>query len=188
MSRANAVAHWNFVAAGGFEHAAAVDEQQVIQLFDELRGPLLRYLSALGLPFDQGEEAIQEAFLALFEHLRRGKSQRNLRGWIFRVAHNLALKRRLAAKREASSASFDDFAATRPDTAENPEQQLLSSQRRERIQAILRALEERDRCCLALRAEGLRYREIAEILEMSLGAVAASLARSIERLRCATHA
>jgi RNA polymerase sigma-70 factor (ECF subfamily) len=35
---------------------------------------------------------------------------------------------------------------------------------------------------LHLRAEGLRYREIAEILEMSLGAVSISLSRSLARL------
>jgi RNA polymerase sigma-70 factor (ECF subfamily) len=33
-----------------------------------------------------------------------------------------------------------------------------------------------------LGAEGLRYREIAEVLGMSLGAVAKSLERSLERI------
>jgi RNA polymerase sigma-70 factor (ECF subfamily) len=32
-----------------------------------------------------------------------------------------------------------------------------------------------------LRAEGLRYREIAQVLDMSLGAVSISLARSLAR-------
>jgi RNA polymerase sigma-70 factor (ECF subfamily) len=48
--------------------------------------------------------------------------------------------------------------------------------------ATVRALPERDQHCLHLRAEGLRYREIAEILEMSLGAVSISLSRSLARL------
>jgi RNA polymerase sigma-70 factor (ECF subfamily) len=37
-------------------------------------------------------------------------------------------------------------------------------------------LPQRDRACLALRAEGFRYREIADILGISLGSVAASMA------------
>ena len=41
---------------------------------------------------------------------------------------------------------------------------------------------DRDRRCLLLRAEGLRYRDIAGTLGMSLGGVAKSLARSIARL------
>ena len=48
--------------------------------------------------------------------------------------------------------------------------------------AILDALSEQDRRCLCLRAEGLRYRKIAEILEISLGAVSLSLARSLGRI------
>ena len=42
---------------------------------------------------------IQEVFLALLQHLQRGKSRADLRGWMFRVAHNLALKQRSRARR-----------------------------------------------------------------------------------------
>jgi len=47
---------------------------------------------------------------------------------------------------------------------------------------VVNALPEQDQSCLCMRAEGLRYREIAEALGISLGSVAASLARSLERL------
>ena len=66
--------------------------------------------------------------------------------------------------------------------ASNPEEQLATQQRQERLLAVFRALPERDRRCLALRAEGLRYREIAAALGISLGAVAKSLARSMSRM------
>ena len=153
MSESDSIAHWKLAVAAKSDRAPAPsgDEQQVIQLFDELRGPLLRYLLGFGVPAQDAEEVVQEVFLALFRHLQHGKSRHNLRGWIFRVAHNLGLKRRLAKTREASDA------ADRPDPAENPEEQLLSGQRRQRLQAVLHALPEQDRCCLSLRAEGLRY-------------------------------
>jgi RNA polymerase sigma-70 factor, ECF subfamily len=185
MAEPDSVARWELAAGTTSERAPApsADEQEVIQLFDELRNRLLRYLLALGLPAHEGEEVIQEVFLALFQHLQRGRSRQNLRGWIFRVAHNLGLKRRLARAREtASSAGEQEFlTATRPDPAENPEEQLLSSQRLQRLQAVLRALPEQDQWCLSLRAEGLRYREIADVLGMSLGSVSASLGRSLAR-------
>ncbi len=185
MPEPDAVAGWELAASPASERAPAptADEQEVIQLFDELRNRLLRYLLGLGLPAHDGEEVIQEVFLALFQHLQRGRSKQNLRGWIFRVAHNLGLKRRLARAREAVSAAGEQefLAAVQPDPAENPEEQLLSSQRLQRLQAILRALPEQDRWCLSLRAEGLRYREIAEVLGMSLAWVSASLGRSLAR-------
>ena len=179
------MARLELAAAGQSKRAPAptADEQVVIQLFDELRNRLLRYLLSLGLPAQDGEEVIQEVFLALFQHLQRGRSRENLRGWVFRVAHNLGLKRRLATAREATGATGDRefLAAARPDPAEDPEEQFLSSQRLQRLQAVLRALPEQDQWCLSLRAEGLRYREIAEVLGMSLGSVSASLGRSLAR-------
>jgi len=61
----------------------------------------------------------------------------------------------------------------------------LSADRQRRLLAVFEALSEQDRACLRLRAEGLRYREIARVLGISLGAVSISLTRSLARLMCA---
>jgi RNA polymerase sigma-70 factor (ECF subfamily) len=143
---------------------------------------LLRYLYSLGVREHDAEEVVQEVFLALFQHLRLGRARHSLRGWIFRVAHNLGLKRRGTAWRTINPEDESIF-QRQIDPAPNPEQQLDAHQRRERLLAVFRALPEQDRCCLHLRSEGLRYRDIAETLGMSLGSVAQSLARSLEKLR-----
>jgi RNA polymerase sigma-70 factor (ECF subfamily) len=139
---------------------------------------------SLGLSLHDGEEIIQEVFLALFRHLQMGKSRQNLRGWVFRVAHNLALKQRAANKKAQTMLDSDEAVARRqPDTAPNPEQQAAGNQRWQRMQAVLRVLPEQDRSCLYLRAEGLRYREIAAALGISLGSVSIALARSLARMK-----
>lgn len=159
-------------------------EREVIVLFDRFRSPLLRYALSLGLPVHDAEEVTQEVFLALFGHLQLGKSRRNLRGWIFRVAHNLALKRRAANKRlQDTMGAGANVVDELLDGAPNPEERMASGQEMGRLQATLRALPEQDRWCLSLRAEGLRYREIATTLGISLGSVSLSLARSLARLR-----
>lgn len=155
-----------------------------MELFEELRDRLLRYLLVVGLSAHDGEEVIQESFLLLFQHLQRGKSRRNLRGWIFRVARNLALKQRAFDQRQLNKlVQFDEALLDRSgDGNPNPEERLHSGLRQRRLLAVVRALPEQDRSCLCLRAEGLRYREIAQVLGISLGSVAASLARSLARL------
>jgi len=153
--------------------------QETVALFATLRKPLLRYSLTFGVSSADVEEIVQETFLALFQHLQNGKPRQNLPAWAFRVCHNLALKHR-ERSRGTQQVMLDD-AAQHPDQSLNPEQQLLQSQRRARLQSVLRALPEQDRCCVSLRAEGLRYREIAEILGMSLGAVSLSLTRSLAR-------
>lgn len=150
-------------------------------LFHELRTPLLRYTLSLGLPLADGEDVVQEVFLALFRHLRQGKARGNLRGWIFRTGHNQALKRRMHLAR----ADVLPQNATLQDPLPNPEELAGHTRRQAHVAAVIRALPDRDRWCLHLRAEGLRYREIAEALEMSLGAVAQSLSRSLGRLSSA---
>jgi RNA polymerase sigma-70 factor (ECF subfamily) len=156
-------------------------EKEVIELFDQLRSPLLRYVFSFGLATADGEEIIQEAFLALFQHLRQRRSRQNLRGWLFRVAHNLALKKLSREGRDVFDPSATDAEVHR-DPALNPEEHAAFSQRQSRLQAVLNALPAQDQHCLRLRAEGLRYREIAEVLGISLGSISASLARSLARL------
>jgi RNA polymerase sigma-70 factor (ECF subfamily) len=159
-------------------------ETEVVELFEELRDRLLRYLMAVGLSAHDGEEIVQESFLLLFQHLRQGKSRENLRGWVFRVARNLALKQRAANQLHLQRiVEFNEGSPEQhADRSANPEEQLQSSRRQKRLLAVVRALPEQDQSCLAMRAEGLRYREIAEALGISLGSVAASLARSLGRL------
>ena len=158
-------------------------EKEVMLLFEEFRNPLLRYSLSLGLSIHDAEEVIQEVFLALFRHLHLGRSRRNLRAWLFRVSHNLALKQRLANQASHQRTAGDASAAEEhADPAPSPEEQMSAAQRRYRLQAVVRALPENDQHCLRLRSEGLRYREIATVLGMSLGAVSISLTRSLARL------
>ena len=158
-------------------------EDEIVALFDLFRSPLLRYLMSLGLTAPDGEEIIQEVFLALLQHLKRGKSRENLRGWLFRVAHNLALKRRDRMRKSMEFArEAGGTEAIAIDPAPGPEAATITNQTQQRLWAVLQALPQQDRECLSLRAEGLRYREIAMILDMSLGAVAMSLARSLDRM------
>jgi RNA polymerase sigma-70 factor, ECF subfamily len=158
-------------------------EQEIVGLFDSLRVRLLRYALSFGLSVHDGEDIIQEVFLALFHHLRQGRSRSNLRGWVFRVTHNLALKRRASNHCNNRLIEADDqLSGEFCDPAPSPEQQLVFSERQSQLLAILRALPENDERCLRLRAEGLRYREIAQVLGISLGAVSISLARSLARL------
>lgn len=154
-------------------------EEEVTELFERWRPALLRYVSTFGLPQQDAEEIVQEVFLALFSHLQRDKARINLRAWLFRVAHNLALKSRRSEPPSGPETDISDL----PHPALNPEEELERSRRERQLRCILRALPGHDRRCLYLRGEGLRYREIAKVTGMSLGAVALSIERSLSRFQ-----
>jgi RNA polymerase sigma-70 factor (ECF subfamily) len=166
--------------AGSLSPKPSTIEEEMADLFEHSRDRLLRYLYSFGLQFQDGEEVIQEVFLALFLHLQKGGPRTSLRGWLFRVAHNLALKRRMRTGGNLEHLAAPDGDVLDP--APNPEEEAAGSQQQRRLLAVLRALPEQDRRCLALRAEGLRYREIAAVLGISLGSVSFLLSRSLARL------
>jgi RNA polymerase sigma-70 factor, ECF subfamily len=166
---------------------AASVEADVLNLFDSFRDPLLRYVCGFGLAVGDAEDVVQDVFVALFRHLRNKGDRANLRGWLFRVAHNLALKRLAHRRREQERFRAGELAAQHVlDPGRDPEEQLSTSEQRRKAAAVLNALPERDRHCVRLRGHGLRYREIAQVLGISLGAVAKSLTRAIARLQRAT--
>ncbi|MGI4981294.1 MAG: RNA polymerase sigma factor [Janthinobacterium lividum] len=183
------------VAAARTDERTASLQAEVLALFDELRDRLLRYSMSFGLSVQDGEDVLQEVFLALFRHLQMDRSRDNLPGWTYRTTHNLSLKRRAALHvelRRQDSVShvgnLDICGVVDPlhacaDDAPGPEEQLLFRERQLRLRAVLRVLPENDQICLQLRADGCRYREIASLVGISLGSVASSLARSFERLR-----
>jgi RNA polymerase sigma-70 factor, ECF subfamily len=173
-------------SAAAEDRADALRKEEVLRLFDSFHIGLLRYASSFGLSAADSEDVVQETFLALFRHLLKGRSQENLRSWLFAVTHNLALKRRSAISRLDRTGEQGEQACRTsmevPDPSPDPEQEFLLAERRSYLLAVVRGLPERDRWCLELRAEGLRYREIARIAGMSLGSVCTSLRRSLDRL------
>ncbi len=163
-------------------------ELEIVGLFDQMRDRVLRYSLTFGLSAADAEEVVQDVFLALYQHLARSKSREGIRNWLFRVTHNLSLKRRAAVSRASGQTMTSDAGGASisiADPGPNPEDQYAFRQRRDRLRSVVDALPQMDRECLYLRAEGFRYREIAGVMGISLGSVANSLARSLSRLAAA---
>jgi RNA polymerase sigma-70 factor (ECF subfamily) len=172
-------------ATGGVETPAGTRtaQDEVLFLFDACGPSLLRYVRSLGIEPATSQDVVQEVFLALFHHVRLDRPRDNMKGWLFKVAHNLSLKHRQKLKRRETDIVSDvELAELAIDPSLDPEQRLAEEQRQVTLRSVMRALPERDRQCLYLRAEGLRYREIAEVLGISLGSVAKSVTRSLARL------
>jgi DNA-directed RNA polymerase specialized sigma24 family protein len=82
-------------------------EHEVMELHEQFRDPLIRYALSLDISFHDAEEVIQEVFLSLFRHLQMGRSRANLRGWLFRVTHNLGLKQHYVNQRSNENITSD---------------------------------------------------------------------------------
>ena len=156
-------------------------DREATTLFRELRKPLLRYLECLGLSSDEAQDVVQDAFLSLHRHLSAGGSNENIRSWLFRVAHNQARNRQTSYDRRFS-ASLDDAGAERALDEATPERVLLEKEKFERLKNAIRTLAGVERDCLLLRASGLRYREIGEVLGIATSTVADIVDRAVKKL------
>ncbi|HTB94516.1 MAG TPA: RNA polymerase sigma factor [Candidatus Sulfotelmatobacter sp.] len=153
---------------------------EVTTLYRELRKPLMRYLVCLGLTKDEAQDVVQDAFLSLQRHLASEGTQENIRGWLFRVAHNQARNRQTSYHRRFSKPleGEPDFLA--PGTT--PEQKVIEKERFRRLAIAIGLLSESERECLLLRAGGLRYREIGEVLGIATSTVGDTVERAIKKL------
>jgi len=68
------------------------------------------------------------------------------------------------------------------EAAPNPEQRLLQLEKFSRLRAAIARLTPPERQCLHLRTKGLRYREIADVLNLGTTTVAETLYRVISKL------
>jgi RNA polymerase sigma-70 factor (ECF subfamily) len=158
----------------------ATDASEATTLYGELRKPLLRYLVCLGLSSDEAQDVVQDAFLTLHRHLASGGSQENLRGWLFRVAHNQARNRQNRYDRNFSAGSDAELDAASHEAT--PERAVLEKEKFQQLGKAMRLLSAVERECLLLRAGGLRYREIGEVLSIPTSTVSDTVERAIKKL------
>jgi RNA polymerase sigma-70 factor (ECF subfamily) len=155
--------------------------REVAALYAAAREGVVRYLIVSGLDTDTAEEVAQDAFLRLYTALRDGEEIRQPRSWVYRVARNLAIN---AARRGAAYSAFSEaLEATVASAESSAEEQLIEKEWLESFREAINRLSERQRLCLELRAQGLRYREIADVLEIQISTAAEFVRRGIEELK-----
>ena len=168
----------------GVETGSMSLAQRLTAIFQQHRDSVFRYLMNLcGAP-EQSEELTQEVFLRLYRHLHAGHDLDNPSAWLFTVARNLVVDAARAGQNfiDLDQEGWNLIAESRSASGSNPEQLALNRERLDRVQAALMALTRLQRQCLHLRVEGLRYREIAELLGVSVATVAEAVRRGLVNL------
>ncbi|HEY3936941.1 MAG TPA: RNA polymerase sigma factor [Bryobacteraceae bacterium] len=158
--------------------------QVVLEHYDQEQLSLRRYLVFLGIDGETAQEIVQESFLRLHEHLLHGGDRAHLRAWLYRVAHNLARNTQAAFRSSRTGPLEDSLVLGDPvSKAASAEEELLGKERLARFRLAMDRLSAAQRDCLVLRAQGLKYREIAEALQLSVSTVGENVQRGLERLK-----
>ena len=147
-------------------------------VFSEHRTSLLRYLRYHLRDADEAEDIVQDVFIRFFQARESGEEITQPRAWLYRVAHNLLV----------------DFGRKRkPELLDEQGWMLLESRltstngsldaRVHVSQLPWKKLTATELDCLRLRAEGLKFREIGEVLNLSISTVVSYISRAVTKLK-----
>lgn len=161
--------------------AQAGDAGAMRSLYRELHPEVARFVGRRIRGSADAEDLVSRVFFTLVERLadfdpRRG----SLRAWVLRIARNAVIDHVRARK---SHLDVDALGELLPGD-DDPLRDLLERERLGDLAARLAGLAPEVREILALRhADGLRHREIAELLGLSEVAVKQRLSRALRALR-----
>jgi RNA polymerase sigma factor (sigma-70 family) len=154
-------------------------------LYERYANQIYRYCAHQLGSREEAEDAVQSTFLNAFRGLRRGVVPELESAWLFKIAHNVCLSRQRSAWRRGrieSPADFDLVEELMPAPSRRADE-LIG------LEDVLAQMPDTQRRAILLREwQGLSYREIADELELSQGAVETlifrarrSLASGLER-------
>ena len=165
------------------------DHHAFAKLVARWEKPIFRLCARLTGDLHRGEDLKQEAFSKVFAKRKDYQPNCKFSTWLWRIALNLCYdelrKRQRFAKRfaedglESDSAPQREFASADP----APDLRLLQQEDCDLVRKALLLLDENLRTILVLRVcEGLKFREIAELLELPESTVHSRMALGLARL------
>lgn len=148
---------------------------------------IVKYLRHVYGP-DDAEDVTQDTFLLFNRELSAGEQIDSPKAWLFTVARRLMINRRrrerLCARMHVEIAEgFRLVPALVPKGSETPEHLLMAQRQDDALLAAAQALPERERQCFHLRRQGLKVRQIAELLGLKPQRVSELIERAVVALR-----
>jgi RNA polymerase sigma-70 factor (ECF subfamily) len=163
------------------DRARRLEAPALAEIYDRHAGPIYGYLYRLLGDPAQAEDLTGEVFLRLLHALHTGRAPRDrLEGWLYRVAHNLAMDLFRRQKKGPSVPLDEELAAE----GNQPPDVVHDRQVTERLRAsILRLTSDQQRVILLRFAEERPLAEVARLMGKSEGAIKTLQHRAVSRLR-----
>ncbi len=155
----------------------------VSSLYETWYGSVVRYAARRLGNLQASEDIVQDTFMQLYQELMSGRSVANPRAWTFCVVRRQVCKQMGVARREADG--YDS-----PEVLDRVPAGWISPVELEgdpdRLRKLLSSLTKREEEVIHLRLAAMKYREIAEALQISESSVNTLLIRALKKLKDAS--
>jgi RNA polymerase sigma-70 factor (ECF subfamily) len=152
--------------------------------FEELVKHYQAPLYYLALRFVRDEQAAadltQTTFLRVYQGLGGFRQRSSFKTWLYRIAINLCKN----YVRDRAKKGLENSAEIDPPSHSNPLQELIADENRRRMVQAWAQLPEKQQLTVTLKIqEEMKYREIAEVLECTVGTVKANFHHACKKLK-----
>jgi RNA polymerase sigma-70 factor (ECF subfamily) len=164
--------------------------EQLVRTYDQ---SVLRLAMNLLRSPEDARDVYQEAFLRVYRNLHSFRFDCSFHTWLYRIVTNICLdqlRKRKVRKEESAVVETADGPVDRMDGFEedgadsNPERSMWNNELRSKIEGALEDLTPRERMVFELRHyQGLRLRNIGEVLGTSEEAAKNCLFRATQKMR-----
>lgn len=163
------------------------DESAFAELVSRHRRQVYRVARGILRSHEQADDAAQEAFVKAWQALPDFRGESSFKTWIYRIAMNTALDiraREATRRRTLDESAREGRAEEIRRRAPDPIAGLVRDDEAARVREAVAALPDRQRVTLRLKIyEGLKYTEIAEVLDCPVGTAKANLHHAVQTLR-----
>ena len=169
--------------------SATNENREIEAIMQTWQGPLLRYARRLLCGHDAAQDVVQDAFIRYLQYQANPDKTpvRQVKSWLYQVTHNLALD--YIRKNRRHEDAVNEMELRPPKNIPAPDTILARRDTTETAMKTLQILSERDQQVVLLKImEEKSYREIAEIMELSVSNVGFILHASLKKLATALTA
>src|SRR5450432_242319 len=157
------------------------------ELFVSFYNPLLRFAVTLVKSKEQAEEIVSDVFINIWEKRKRINSINNLKVYLFIAVKNTSLNY-LSRQNKNLTDSVDEAGMEFKSIYFDPEQLMVTAEMVARIKAAIEALPPKCKLIFKLiKEDELKYRDVAEILNISLKTVESQIAIALKKIGNSIH-
>jgi RNA polymerase sigma-70 factor (ECF subfamily) len=158
------------------------DQQAFRILFDCFSPGLMAFAAAMLKNREAATEVVDEVFVKLWRNRAQAGDIDNWKVYLYTAVKNTALNYLAKQAQRQVTASFDHLDIQLQDNY-SPEQQMITAELFSKIQSAVNELPPRCKMIFKLvREDGLKYKEVAAILNISVNTVDAQMVIAVKRI------
>jgi RNA polymerase sigma-70 factor (ECF subfamily) len=159
------------------------DEKALGELYHLFHKKLYHFSKSLVRSSEVAEEVVEDVFVKLWSNRKTIDAIENLKVYLYVAVKNTSLNKLSARVKELVLFPFDFLDIETEEERPNPFDAMITSEMLRRVQTAIDDLPPRCKMIFKLiREDGLKYKEVAHILNISVNTIDAQMAIAVKRI------